>query len=351
MKKLVIDTKAVKSNLQTIKGRAGGSEIIADLSGNAYGLGLLETARIMRDGGIGTFAVSDPKDAAALRQAGFTDERIMMLRSTADESEIAELIDLGVICTVGSRAAAVAINGIAEAKGTVCEVQIKIDTGRGRYGFTPEEMEKVYSIYKYMANLAVVGVFSSFAASWRGTKLTEEQLILFRKVLAALTAQGFELGLTHICDSAALFNCDDCCLDAVRVGTALSGRIPGKNIPGIIKVGYVSTGIEEVNWFQKGHRVDNLVMKKPTKLAVLSVGYSHGFGVRRPEADFTLLDIIRNRRKRKYVRVNGQKARVVGSVGMMHTIIDVTNIDCTVGDVVQLDVDPICVKGLPIEYI
>jgi hypothetical protein len=35
---------------------------------------------------------------------------------------------------------------------------------------------------------------------------------------------------------------------------------------------------------------------------------------------------------------------------MQHTLIDVTDIDCTVGDVAYMDVDPVNVKGLPRSY-
>ncbi len=51
-----------------------------------------------------------------------------------------------------------------------------------------------------------------------------------------------------------------------------------------------------------------------------------------------------------FVRINGQKARVLGKVGLLHTLVDVTKIECTVGDVATMDVDPVNVKGLPIVY-
>ena len=35
---------------------------------------------------------------------------------------------------------------------------------------------------------------------------------------------------------------------------------------------------------------------------------------------------------------------------MMHTIIDVTKINCAVGEAVILDIDPINVKGIPRVY-
>jgi alanine racemase len=353
MKNLVIDKGAIKNNLRAIKDRADGAAIYADLSGNACGLGLLETARLLRDDGVHAFAVSDPKDAAQLRANGFTDERLMMLRSTSDPEELGELIDLGVICTVGSYDAAVALNGIAEERKTVAEVQIKVDTGLGRYGFSPEETDKISSIYKYMSSLAVIGIFTTFSASWRSKKLTLSQLDAFNAVLDKLNDAGYDTGIAHACDSAALFKYDFGRMDAVRVDTALSGRIPGTPIPELAKVGYIEAGLEEVGWFPKGHSVGSRrrdVLKKPSKLAVISVGYYHGFGVDRHATERSLFDLIRMRNRRLTVKINGHKARVLGTIGMMHTIVDVTKINCTVGDIAIMDVDPVCVKGLNVEY-
>lgn len=346
MKNLVIEKKAIKENVDAVKARARGTQIWADLTGDAFGLGLLTTARLLRQEGIRCFAVSDPRDAETLREAGFTEETLMMLRSTADEKELEELIDMGVVCTVGSYEAAVAINGIAEQKKTVAEVQIKIDTGLGRYGFIATEIDKIASIYRFMSNLAVVGVFSSYAQSWKSRKATLQQLETFKGVLDALHAQGFETGLAHICDSAALFAYDFDLLDAVRVGTAFSGRVAGNAAQGLAKVGYIEAGIEEVGWFPKGHRIGSVVLKKPARLAVVSVGYYHGFNIARREQGQSLWDVIRSRRRRPSVKLGGAKLKIVGEVGMMHTVLDVTDIQCRVGDVVTMDVDPVNVKGL-----
>jgi alanine racemase len=343
----------VRNNLHAIKERAQGAAVIADLSANAGGMGLLRTAQFLRDEGIRSFAVSDPEDAKNLRQNGFTGERLMMLRSTADPNEITELLSQNVICTVGSYDSAVAINGIAESRGMTAEIQVKIDTGLGRYGFQPAELDKVAAIYKYMSRLSVVGTFTTFSASWRSKKLTLLQLDKFNAVLDRLIDMGLEPGAAHACDSAALFKYDIELMDAVRVDTALSGRIPGKVVPGLARVGIIEAGLEEVGWFPKGHNIGaerGFVTKAPTKIAILSVGYFHGFGVDRYIVERSLFDIARYRRSTAYVRLNGQRARVLGSVGLLHTMIDVTNIDCTVGDIALLDVDPVNVKGLPIVY-
>ncbi len=346
MKNLIIDKSAIKANLDAVKVRARGTQIWADLTGDAFGLGLLQTARLLRQEGVRSFAVSDPRDARVLRDAGFTEEHLMMLRSTADVKELEELIELNVVCTVGSYEAAVALNGIAEEKKTVVEVQIKIDTGLGRYGFIVTEVDKIASIYRFMSNLAVVGIFSTYAQSWKSRKATLQQLDTLKEVISQLNAQGFETGMAHICDSAALFLYDFDLLDAVRVGTAFSGRVAGGAAQGLTKVGYIEAGIEEVGWFPKGHRVGSMVLKKPARLAVVSVGYYHGFGITRYEQGQSLWDRIRALRKRPTVKLGGTKLRVVGEVGMMHTILDVTDVQCQVGDVVTMDVDPVNVKGL-----
>lgn len=353
MKYLVIDRRVVRNNLKAIKERAEGAEIYAELSANACGMGLLEIAKLLRDDGVHSYAVSDPKDAAYLRSNGFTEEKIMMLRSTADSDELTELIDMKVICTVGSYDAAVALNGIAETRKTIVEVQIKVDTGLGRYGFLPTETDKMAAIFKYMSSLVVIGMFTTYSASWRSKKQTLQQFKLFNEVLDKITEMGFEPGAAHACDSAALFRYDFGRMDAVRVDTALSGRIQGKNVGGLSRVGYIEAGIEEVGWFPKGHRVGaehGLVTKKPTKIAVLSVGYYHGFGVDHLVSGQGFMDMFRRRNRTLYVKINGQRARVLGNVGMLHTIIDVTNIECSVGDAVILDVDPVNVKGLPLLY-
>jgi len=353
MKNLIIDLRVVRNNLRAIKDYAEGVHVFADLSANASGMGLLTVARFLRDEGIKNFIVSDPGDARLLRQNDFSKERIMMLRSTADPNEITELLKYGVICTAGSYDAAVAINGIAESNRIVADIQIKIDTGLGRYGFQTTELDKVAAIYKYMSSLNVIGTFTSFSASWRSKKQTFAQLDRFNDVLDRIINMGFEPGTAHACDSAALFKYNMELMDAVRVDTALTGRIPGKPVQGLSKVGFIEAGLEEVGWYPKGHTVGSersFVTRAPTKIAIISVGYYHGFGVDRYLVERSLFDIARGRRRKNFVRINGQKARVLGSVGLMHTVVDVTNVDCTVGDIAIMDVDPVNVKGLSVVY-
>jgi alanine racemase len=349
MKYLVVDKNSVRSNLRAVRQRAGSAIVIADLTADACGLGLVETARILRDDGVRAFAVSETRDAAALRKSGFVDERIMMLRGTADTKELETLVDCGVVCTVSSHDDAVALNGIAESRKTVCEVQIKLDTGFGRYGFLPEETDKVESIFKYMPNLAVVGMFSSLYAPWKSKSAASEQLRQFREAVARVTDAGFAPGILHICDDCALFQ-GIAPMDAVRIGPALTGWLPGSRSSELSKAAYIAAGAEEIRWQPQGSRVCGRRLSAAKKTAVVSVGWYHGFGTVYGEDCSGPLALLRAHRAGRSAQLDGGTVRVLGRPGMTHTVLDVTGIPCAIGAEVRLEVNPMLAKGLPRLY-
>ena len=157
MKTLVVEKSKIRANLEVIKDQAGKAQVIAVLKANAYGLGLLEMAGLCREAGIRRFAVTEPEEAMRLRDWGFGEEEILVLRSTANEEEVKKILQAGATATVGSYDAALALNGLAESQGMVCDVHIKVDTGMGRYGFLPTEIDRILSVYRYLTNLNVTG--------------------------------------------------------------------------------------------------------------------------------------------------------------------------------------------------
>ena len=119
-------------------------------------------------------------------------------------------------------------------------------------------------------------------------------------------------------------------------------------------VGYGEAPLAEVRWLPKGHTVgsDKLVtLKKPTRVAVLPVGYQNGFGVERPRASgfWSLWRWWRQSRQRT-VRIGNQRARIIGSIGATETILNVTDVKCSAGDVATFDLDPLYARGVHIEY-
>ena len=73
MRKLIMEKAAIKNNLSVIKNKADGAVVYGVLSNDGGGVGIVSLANVLRDEGIGRFAVSEVAEAAALRRAGFVD--------------------------------------------------------------------------------------------------------------------------------------------------------------------------------------------------------------------------------------------------------------------------------------
>ena len=119
-------------------------------------------------------------------------------------------------------------------------------------------------------------------------------------------------------------------------------------------MGFGQAPLTEVRWLPKGHvlGVDRLVtLKKPTRVAVLPVGYQNGFGVTRPRETGLLAAIARWRKNnRRTVRLGSQRARVLGGLGASELILDVTDLKCSVGDLATFEMDPLFARGFQVEF-
>lgn len=352
MKRLILEKEAIKKNLSVIKEKAGGAAVYAVLTGDAYGAGLVEMARLLREEGVVRFAVSEPEEAEKLRKAGFVEEELLMLRSTTDREELEKLLDLNVICTLGSYDAGVALNGIAEGRATVAEAHIQVDTGMGFGGFLSSEPEKILSMYRYLPNVALSGIYTQIHTAAGGERGAQLQLTEFTRVLDLIHDAGFETGMVHAAGSYALMHYDFARLDGVRVGSAILGR--GRGGRSLTRVGYGEATLEEIRWLPKGHTVGNdrlITLKKPTRVAVLPVGFQNGFGLEVDRGGGAWQALRRWWRSRSMtVRVGSQRAKVLGKVGAIETLLDVTELKCAPGDPVIFDIDPLLARGMKKEF-
>ena len=262
MRKLVIEKAAVKHNLSVIKERAAGRMVYGVLTGDGGGAGTVPLARLLRDEGIGRFAVSETAQAEALRKAGFVDEEILMLRSTTDREELERLVDLNVVCTISSVDTGMALNALAENRSTVAEAHIQVDTGMGFGGFLVGEPEKILLAYRSLPNVALSGIYTQLHAAKVNDPETRQQLQQFHQVLDTIHGAGFETGTVHAAGSFALLHNDEARLDAVRAGSAMLGRCRRTRDDGLRTVGYGQAPLTEVRWLPKGHTVG---VDKPVK--------------------------------------------------------------------------------------
>ena len=186
MKRYLVERELIQNNIQVLQKKAGSAVIWAVLKGNGYGLGLLPMAETCRAAGLDHFAVTEIAEARALREGGFETEPILMLQPTADADEITALLPLHVIFTISSTEDASVLAGLAAQAGVTAEAHIKIDTGMGRYGFLPEEMEKITPVYHYMDTIHVTGIYTHLHSAFCDKKATKAQIESFNRVLAAL---------------------------------------------------------------------------------------------------------------------------------------------------------------------
>ena len=355
MKTLVIEKRAIKQNLSAIKEKADGAELYGVLSGDAYGAGLVEMARLLRDEGVNRFAVSESSEAEQLRKAGFVDEEILMLRATTDPEELEKLVDLGVVCTIASVETGLALGGLAERRSTVAEAHLQVDVGMGYGGFLLSEGDKLLSMYQNLPHVAISGIYTQVHSDGAEGRKAAQELKEFETLLTSLHDRGVETGTVHAAGSFALLHYGFARFDAVRAGSALLGRCRRVKGDGLAQVGYGEATLEEIRWLPKGHTVGgnaSVTLRKPMRVAVLPVGYLNGFGAGRERRGGGLLAALGawRRSRRAHVRVEGQKALILGQVGALETLVDVTGLKCAPGARVQFELNPLYARGLAIEY-
>lgn len=360
MSAYVVSREILSQNIRWLKKEANGVPIWAVIKGDGYGLGALPLAELLSEEGIHHFCVTEVREAALLRENGFADDQILMLRSVNDRQTLHRLLDLNVILTVGSWEAASAIDAIAAERADIAEVHLKIDTGMGRYGFLPEEIERVKLLYREMKHLAVSGIYTHFNCAFGGKKLTKREFAVFQSVVSQLREAGLETGVVHCCNSSAFLRFPEMRCDGVRLGSAILGRMPFRTK--LRPVGYCESKIEELRTLPKGHSTGYGALwraKQDTRVAIIPVGWYHGLCVSCRADRSRARDCLRLalsdlkamlRREHTYVEIGGKRCRLIGAIGMLHCAADVSGITCKRGDLVKLQMNPLHRKDLPVQF-
>ncbi len=355
--KYVVNVNDIKKNINTVKSEVGEAQIIGVLKGNGYGFGTERMAEIELECGINMFAVTEIEDAEMLRSGILKDKDILMLRSTAIPDEISRIIDCGAVATVGSPAAAKALNAYCNAKGVIGRAHIAVDSGMGRYGFLKDETDDICRVMDSSSSVDFCGIYTHFSSAFTNSEITRKELGVFLEVVRELQKRGYKTGMIHAANSSAFFNVPESRLDAVRIGSAFAGRIFGPNAEKLKKVGILETEIVEVKILPKGYKVGyngTYTTNRDTKAAILPVGHTDGWGRTDDYELFTFKDAVFSAlrgikgvltKKRTCVEICGKKYPIIGQIGLSHTAVDITGTDIEVGTAVQLDLSPLKVSA------
>lgn len=345
MKKLLINSNDIIHNLNIMRDICGDKRIIAVLKGNGYGLGIIPLAKLLCDNNIDFFAVSGIDEAVTLREAGI--EADILLLSSTSLPQDAELISkYGIIATIGSFDAAKVLNDT----GIKCRAHIKVETGFGRYGFENCEDVPVFE------NIEYEGIYSHFSNAFgKDEKISKLQFEKFTEFINGLNQRGITPSMRHMCNSCGAIRFNYAHLDAVRIGSALLGRLPIAASREFKKVGSFESEISEIKFLPKGHNIgyaNTFKTKRETRIAIVAGGYSDGIFTQKSDDTFRFIDILRymyhdfrSLNKKLTVLINGKQAHILGRVGMYNLILDITDLEANIGDTVSVSCNPILVDS------
>lgn len=224
----VVDLAAIRSNVATLVERAGPAQVLAVVKADAYGHGLVPVARAALAAGATWLGTAQVDEAVALRAAGITAPVLAWLY--APGAELATAIAADVDLSVGAAWALSDVVDAARETGRTARIHLKVDTGLGRNGVLPRELEPLVDAAlaaEAEGLVRLVGVWSHLAmADDPGHPTVRAQHQVFADVVALVEARGARLEVRHLANSAATVTDPSIHYDLVRPGLAVYGLSP-----------------------------------------------------------------------------------------------------------------------------
>jgi alanine racemase len=311
-----IDARAARKNYDTFRKIIGKKvKLWAVVKSNAYGHGLFVFSELMNGFGIDGFCVDSLVEGIALRKRGIK-KPILVLGATLS-SLYGAAAKHKITITISNFEA---LRELAHAK-VIPEFHIKIDTGMHRQGFYVEDLPRVIKILGPRAAIRpkLTGIYTHFASAKdiNYPTYTEHQFGKLQKAIKLFGNAGFKNIVKHAAATGGTLVDPKYHLDAVRIGIGLHGLWPSKELE--VQLGHKIKLRPTLAWRAvvsevKDLKADDYVgydiserVPKDMKMAILPIGYWHGF----PRALSGVGEVI----------VNGRRARVLGKVSMDITAI------------------------------
>ncbi len=326
-----VSLDALLSNLERIK-KSTNTEVMCVVKANAYGHGDEMVVSTLEKAGVRYFAVASMNEAVHLRKNGCNSEILLLGGYLSDCFEYAALYDITL--AVYDTQFAKQLSDFAISKNKKIKVHIKLNTGMTRIGFdcanpdcyvsAVDEIKQVVC----MNGLDVRGAFTHFSVSDEpcGEEFTNIQLSHLNAVRKLLEQDGVYIPAWHTSNSGAIVNYTQSHMDMVRAGIILYGMYngfgAGKEYQRVLSLKSVITQIREIDENTPVSYGKTFISNKKMKVATVSIGYADGYP--------------RSMSNGGKMIVGGKYASIIGRVCMDQTVIDVTDIDCKVGDTVTI---------------
>lgn len=324
-----VDLDRFRQNLAAIRAAVGpGRRILLVVKADAYGHGAVEIARHAVGAGVTMLGVATLHEGIELRAAGVSIPIVVL--SPSLHSEVDEIIERRLTPCISTLAFARKLSDRCQAHQILCPYHVEVDTGMGRTGVAEDEAVAFIERVAGLANLKLEGVFTHFPQADSGdSEFTRGQVDRFREILRALSLRKIEVPLRHAANSAGILSLPDAALDMVRPGILAYGFYPTQAVPRSVEVKGImtfKTRVVQIRDMPAGRAVSYAATYRtahPTRMAVLPVGYGHGYPWQ-----------LSNRGS---VLMRGTRVPIMGRVTMDLTMVDATDVpDVAVGDEVVL---------------
>ncbi len=281
--------------------------MMAMVKSNAYGHGLVAIAKLLSKKYRGVwFGVDSITEAIRLRDEGIRN-RILVLGYTLPR-RLSEAVKKDIAITISHFEGA---RELARLKNRP-RFHLKFDTGMHRQGFQERDIQMLIRELKRFG-LNPDGIYSHFSTA-RNRSFSKKQTQEFEYMIQEVKRAGIPSGILHMNKTEGIIHFPKSTYDMVRLGIGLYGYYPTRGIRPKPVLAW-KTIVSEVKRVKKGEWVSydrTERLKRDSKIAILPIGYWHGFD--------------RGLSSKGEVLVMGKRARVLGRVTMDMTMVDVTKI-------------------------
>ena len=309
-----VDCAAIADNVRFFRRYTG--RVMPALKADAYGHGAVEAARAALKGGAERLGVATCLEGQQLREAGVGVPIQILGASLPEEVKTAVRYNLTMSIHELEIARLASIEAVLNNR--TVPVQFKIDTGMGRLGILPENAAAAAAEVSGLPGLVFEGVFMHFADA-SDEEYSRLQIDRFNRACAELENNGITGFMRHAASSSAAVLYPEARFDLVRPGAGIYGYLSPSGLRDETPLRPAMawrSAIIQVKDYPPGLNLGynrTFTTRRPTRVAVLPVGYADGY-----RREFS---------NRAAVLIRGRRAPVVGMVSMDYTMVDVTEFD------------------------
>ncbi len=317
-----IDLGAIKNNMDSMHAALKpGTKMLGVIKSNGYGHGSIEVGTLLEklDYVFGC-AVATPEEGEALRQAGIKKPIIILGYSFPYSYDLIVKEDMRpAVFKEGD------LDGLCEAAkkaGKKLRVHIKVDTGMGRIGISPDD--EGFAFVKELLKreeLEVEGIFTHFARADEYDKTSaKHQIELFKGFINRIEKElGYSIPIRHCSNSAGILELPDANMDMVRAGITMYGLMPSDEVSlGEIKLTPAMSVHSHISFIKTVHAGQSIsygglfTAKEDMRVATVPLGYGDGYP--------------RMLTGKGSVLIRGKRCPILGRVCMDQFMVDVSHI-------------------------